>query len=150
MTTCVCAEFSAPLKNFEEVLERIDAGPQISRTLKQNYFHARSGLSVWKCSECGADWAAEQPFPEAHGGGPCCFFQISSADRHALAREYQGEIPQWRKDHEDRQFIQTLGPECGPEKCSEKGCELLRVAGSSKCRAHHFKMIRGYELKKFN
>lgn len=148
MTSCVCSEFSAPLKNFEEVLERLDVGRLISKSLEFQYIHARSGVSVWMCSACGADWAEERPFPETHGSGPSCFFQISSPDRNALSREYRGEILEWRKTFEDEHYLDSLGSEIGPEKCSDEACHRLRVAGSSKCRRHHFKMIRGYESNK--
>ena len=147
MTSCVCSQLSASLKSFEDVLERLDVEQLISKTLEYQYYHARAGISVWTCSACGADWAEERPFPEAHGGGPSCFFRVASPDRHVLSREYKGEILQWRKAFEDGQLLDSLGAEIGPEHCSDEGCDRLRVAGSSKCRRHHFKMIRGYELE---
>ncbi len=147
MMDCVCSQFSATLNSFEDVIERLDVGQLISKTLEHQYYHARAGVSVWRCMACGADWAEERPFPEAHGSGPSCFFRIASPDRHALSREYTGEILQWRKAFEDRQLLESLGSEVGPEECSEKGCNRLRVTASSKCRRHHFRMIRGYELE---
>ncbi len=145
MTRCACSEFSAPLKSFDDVLERIKSSTEISRTLKHQYLHAHSGLAIWKCSECGADWAEERPYPEVHGGGPSCFFRTPSADGHALSRLYDGEILRWRKNYEDEGFLQGLGDERGPERCAEADCKRLRIPGSLRCRKHHFKMIKGYE-----
>lgn len=43
--------------------------------------------------------------------------------------------------HQDSVYFESLGPEVGPERCIEPGCENLRIRLSSKCQRHHFEMM---------
>lgn len=49
----------------------------------------------------------------------------------------------WRGEG-DYEFFISLGEEDGPEKCTSLGCKNLRIPQSTKCRVHHFEMIKGY------
>jgi hypothetical protein len=44
----------------------------------------------------------------------------------------------------DREFFDGLGPERDNPRCRAQGCARGTVRFSAFCRAHHFKMIRGY------
>jgi hypothetical protein len=36
----------------------------------------------------------------------------------------------------------SLGPEIGPERCTDPSCTRLRIASSVKCRRHHYEMLK--------
>ncbi len=48
------------------------------------------------------------------------------------------------KTQDDYNFYLDLGAEDGEKECKEIGCHRMRILQSSKCRKHHFEMIRGY------
>lgn len=48
------------------------------------------------------------------------------------------------RTQDDYYFYLKLGPEDSDKECNEIECRHKRILQSSKCRKHHFEMIRGY------
>ena len=58
-----------------------------------------------------------------------------------FTREYWSELQ--RQHHEERDFLESLGEEIGPDTCRRAGCERKRIALNDLCRTHHFEWITG-------
>ncbi len=144
--TCNCSKYSKPIATMQDVLDRCAAYLILQDTL--DAVENGNWRSVMQCSVCGALWALEYPFGESHGGGQGCLYQIETDDPSQWLEESQYLSADVRRKHEDTEWYKKLGPEEGPGQCNEPGCSRKRIMRSSKCKQHHFQMIKGrpYEI----
>ena len=127
-----------------DVHRRCEAGRDLVHELQLLASSDATWMAVYKCPWCGAVWAQEHPFAEYHGGGSPCFYRINSSDAIAWLRDAVPIAPAIRATDEDKKFLELLGPEVGPERCTQPDCLRKRVALSVLCRRHHFESIRGH------
>ncbi len=139
--TCNCSKHSKPIATMQDILDRCEAFPMLRRTL--DTVEKDDWRSVMQCAVCGALWALEHPFSESHGGGQGCLYQVETDAPSQWLEESQYLSAEIRRKHEDCEWINMLGPEEGPEQCNESGCTRKRIKRSSKCKRHHFEMIKG-------
>jgi len=143
---CYCSEHLAPLNTWADVERRIAVATELHQSFKQLYFSHKSATAVWRCEVCGQHWGDGRPYAEHQGDGPSCYFPIEWDTRHEDMDRKSKNIHALRRNYEDSIFIDSLGPEVGPAICKTPDCERLTVRLSSKCREHHFRMIRGYDF----
>ena len=139
--SCKCTNYSEPLATFSDVKQRCEHYEDLRATLDTVVDDLRAWRSVLRCRVCGALWAQEYPFSEMHGGGPACFYRITTADPAQWLVTAPDLTMQLRREHEDRSFFACLGEEIGPELCRHSGCTHKRIQFSVMCRLHHFEMI---------
>lgn len=138
---CRCSDYRTTISTAAAVRERCGVAGTLSANLSLVAGPSESWLAAYRCSICGQLWACEYPFSEAHGGGPPCFYAISTADPAAWlesAPHIASELIQ-RQAQED--FWSSLGPEVGPDQCIASDCTRLRIPLSSMCRAHHVEAL---------
>jgi hypothetical protein len=126
---------------FADVRERCEHSADIATTLDVVATDASGWISVMRCRVCGSLWAREYPFGEMHGGGPACFYRISTTDPARWLATESGLTTRLRSADEDQRFFATLGAEIGPELCRHPGCTHKHIQFSVMCRLHHFEMI---------
>ena len=141
--SCVCSAYAAPLLTFADLQERCRVSAGLMPHLELVAQDDSSWRSVYRCRECGSLWAREYPSSETHGGGPPCFYAISTDNARQWLMESEAVTTKIRREEEDRRLYECLGPESGPELCQRQGCKHKRVAHSIMCREHHFEMITG-------
>jgi len=143
MPKCICTQFAAPIESITDVEARCAASGHLSATLDEIATDAQKWMGVYRCRECGTLWAQEYPFGERHGGGPPCLYAIRVADPVAWLSSATSITHVLRQRHEDRAFLDAIGPEVGPEICRKDGCSRHHIHHSVFCRPHHFEMIKG-------
>mgnify|MGYP001583948281 CR=1 FL=1 len=140
MMKCGCSEFAAPLRTLTDIHDRCEAWDRILPTLTT--VADGEWRSVRKCSVCDTLWCAEYPFGEMHGGGPPCLYQIVTDDPANWLKTTEYQTANIRKAGEDANFLESLGPEVGPERCRQDRCERLTISHSVCCRQHHYANIK--------
>jgi hypothetical protein len=141
MATCACAQWLAPLREWNDVKARI--GSSVAQDLSPNLDLEAEGswVMVFRCRVCGQRWAKEFPFSEMHGGGPPCLYALNTDDPTAWLGEGPGLPSRLRRDHEDQAFFERLGDERPEPRCAAQGCSRGAIAQSIFCRRHHFEMV---------
>ena len=99
-------------------------------------------MSVFRCRICNQHWGKEFPFSEMHGGGPPCFYAITTDAPSLWVKEAPGLPERLRRRAEDAEFFSQLGPERTDQPCKRPGCPRGAVAQSVLCRLHHFEMVK--------
>lgn len=61
----------------------------------------------------------------------------------ARAPEFWQPYSEAAEQRREREFLDLLGPEAGPEPCRQEGCSRLRIAHSVYCRRHHYESTSG-------
>jgi hypothetical protein len=147
MSTCECLNFSPPIRGYADVLARCEASTAgLRSTLEQVRLLPSEWATLFRCRVCGSFWCEEYPFSEYHGGGSACIYRVEATnDDEQWARSYRPITPQFRQQHEDTTFLQSLGDEVGPELCQRPGCGRPRIRNSVMCRRHHFEMLKHRE-----
>jgi hypothetical protein len=140
---CKCREFGELARSLDDLMRRCAAASEIAATLRQIASNTTTWMSVLECEVCNQSWAEERPFSELLGGGPPCLYKIDSADPIAWLATAVPRFDSVRRRSEDREFLNTLGAEIGPEMCKRAGCGRKRIALSVLCRTHHFESVRG-------
>ena len=139
--SCVCLDYSAPLKSFADVQKWCEISAVLLQDLEIVATDDLRWRSVYQCRECGSLWAREYPFGEAHGGGPPCVYAISTTNPRQWLTDTEDLTASIRREHDDRKFFDSLGREDGPELCQSPNCRHKRIAHSVMCRGHHFEMV---------
>jgi len=139
----MCSEYLDEPKTFKDLETRLQVEDVIAATLEDVAEDRIRWRRILKCRVCGRYWALEYPYSERHGGGPRVYYFISTDSPDEWLHTAKHLATEIRRDHEVRVFWSQLGPEAGPERCAETGCEHKRVAQSSRCRRHHFEMMMG-------
>ena len=141
---CRCGEFTALPSSFESLQQRCASAAKIQPTLRHVATNPTTWLSVLECGVCHQRWAKEWPFGELQAGGPACLYQIDAADGDAWLATAKPRFDSLRRQHEDRQILELLGSEIGPEPCKRAGCVRKRIRFGVLCRTHHFESLRGH------
>ena len=142
---CVCEKYEAPLRSYEDVLSRCNAADEIGMFLASVQLDPAQWLGLYKCRHCGTLWAEERPFSEQHGGGPPCYYAMSSQDAEAWLETGERVAALLRARNDDKELLDVIGPEQGPEQCRAKKCTRLTANRSVYCPVHHFQMVKNRE-----
>jgi hypothetical protein len=140
--SCHCNKYSDDLTTFSDVKARCDHSVEIETSLEKIATDQSGWTSVFRCRLCQKIWAREYPFGEMQGGGPSCYYQITTSDPKKWLEKEAGLVMKLRDEQEDRDFMAVLGEEIGPETCCHTDCTHKRIRYSMMCREHHFLMIR--------
>ena len=139
--SCNCANYTNALTTFSDVRERCEHSADIAATLDVVITDATLWASVMRCHVCESIWAREYPFSEMHGGGPACFYHITTTDFAGWLASGSGLTTRLRRAHEDQSLFAAFGEEIGPELCRHPDCTHRHIQFSVMCRLHHFEMI---------
>jgi hypothetical protein len=141
MPECECLKFLGPVRSYEDLERRCASATAIQRWLDPIASDDR-WMHVLRCRVCGQWWVGEYPFAEMHRGGPPCLYAVDPA----LAKGWPASITpiagRLRSRHDDQRFIDSLGPEVGPNVCLDDRCDRLAVRLSAYCSYHHFFQVR--------
>jgi hypothetical protein len=135
---CKCDKYSVLPTSVEELRKRAADTNEIKKTLDEIEVDSSRWLRVFRCKSCGTLWA-EETLPERYD--PPCLYQIKTDNPKRWLQEHESFIDKIYRDYEDKTFLQALGDEIGPDKCSHEACSRKRIKSSVFCRRHHFEMI---------
>ena len=97
MNNCICGEFTAPIRNREDAVERARHCREIAAKLDRRWVDSLKWMAVAQCKVCGQLWAEEaSPFGSQHGGGLDCYYQIETGDPGGWLRDAERRISSMR------------------------------------------------------
>jgi hypothetical protein len=134
---CLCKEYADPIVTMQDITARSNAEIEIAKTLEGVASSAEDWRSVRKCKICGQLWCQEYPFSEQHGGGAKCLYQIVTDNPEEWLLKAEYVTTRIRREYEEQQFMDSLGPEVGPEMCKYSECGRYRIEHSIFCKRHH-------------
>ena len=88
MNNCICENFSDPIRDRSDAVERCRHYQEISAGLDRRWVDSSKWMAVAICEDCGQLWAEEaSPFGTNHGGGFDCYYQIETDDPAGWLRD---------------------------------------------------------------
>lgn len=140
---CFCHRYLDALTTFEEVQTRCSESPKFTDSFESVARSTDGWREIQRCKVCDRLWAKEFPFAESHGGGLSCFYVITTDNLQKWLMESENLTAKLRFIYEDQKLFDSLVSDVGSEICDEHDCKNQSIAMGTKCRHHHFSMIKG-------